>query len=249
MSLFDLVLVQPLLNILFGIYALIPGHDFGVAVIILTVLVRLALWPLVTKQLHSQRAMQKMAPEIAKVKEKAAGDRQKETEMLMELYKEKGTSPFAPLLPLLIQLPIFIALYSVLRHSVDVAAIAKYCYGFVAHLSAVADVIGHKINFSPSLFGLIDLTKSSPVLAVTAAGAQFFQTRQLQPKNQPMDDQAKMMSGMTYVFPIITALVALSLPSALALYWTFTSVVAIYQQRVVLLRDAHEMEEVKGGKK
>lgn len=243
MSIFDLVLVQPLLNILMAFYALIPGHDFGVAVILLTILVRLAIWPLVTKQLHSQRAMQQMAPEIAKVKEKAKGDRQKETEMLMELYKERGTSPFAPILPLLVQLPIFIALYSVLRNSVHVDEIAKFAYGFVAHLPAVAAVISHKASFSPSLLGLIDLTKSSIVLAIAAAGAQFYQTRQLQPKNQPMDDQAKMMAGMTYIFPVITALVALSLPSALALYWTVTSLVAIYQQHVVLLRDAHEMED------
>lgn len=240
MSIFDLVLVQPLFNILFAIFALV--RDFGVAVIILTILVRLALWPLVTKQLHSQRAMQKMAPEIAKVKQKAKGDRQKETQLLMELYKEKGTSPFAPLLPLLVQLPIFIALYSVLQKSVHADEIAKFSYSFVSQLPLLADVISHKVGFSPSLLGMINLTKPSLALALLAAAAQFYQTKQLQPKNQPMDDQAKVMSAMIYFFPIITALVAMSLPSALALYWAFTSIVAIYQQHVVLLRDAHEME-------
>src|SRR5436305_1814739 len=102
---FNTLLVHPLFNLLAVIYAVMPGHDFGLAVIILTVLLRLALWPLVSKQLHSQRAMQQLAPEVAKIKQKAKGDRQKESQLLMELYKERGISPFASMIPLLIQLP------------------------------------------------------------------------------------------------------------------------------------------------
>jgi YidC/Oxa1 family membrane protein insertase len=240
---FTTILVQPLFNILFAIYAVVPGHDFGVAVIILTVLVRILLWPLVTRQLHSQKLMQQLQPQVAKIRKEAKGDRQKETALLMELYKEKGTSPLAPLLPLLIQFPIFIALYAVLRSSVHVDQIAHLSYGFVAQMAPVANIIHHHTRFSPSLFGAIDLTKSSVILALTAGAAQFYQARQLQPQTAAMaGDQAQLMQGMTFIFPVVTFVVGLRLPAALALYWTVTSGVASFQQYWVLLRDAHEME-------
>jgi len=244
MNIFTTLLVQPLFNILFIFYALIPGHDFGVAVILLTVLVRILLWPLVTKQLHSQRVMQQLQPELARVKKEAAGDRQKETQMLMELYKEKGTSPFASLMPLLIQLPIFFALYIVLRDAVQPNQISQLAYGFVQQLQPVADIINHKVTFSATLFGLVDLTKPNVALAAFAALAQFYQAKQLQPKNQTGEtDQARIMRAMIYFFPVITFVFGLTLPSALALYWGVTSLVAAFQQYWVLLRDAEELEE------
>lgn len=241
---FTTLLVQPLLNFLFFIYSYVPGHDFGVAVILLTIVVRLILWPLVNRQLHSQRAMQALAPEVAKIKEKSKGDRQKETEMLMELYKERGTSPFASILPLLVQLPIFFALYIVLQDSINPKEIAHLVYDPIRQLGPVADIINHHVKFSPSLFGLIDLTKPAVVLAVLAGAAQYLQTKQLTPKHQPDKQQAQITKIMGTVFPFITAGVALTLPSALALYWMVTSAVAILQQHLVLHRDAHEMEEM-----
>ena len=239
---FTTILVQPLFNILFAIYAVLPGHDFGVAIIILTILVRIALWPLVSRQLHSQKLMQQLQPEVARIRKEAGGDRQKETAMLMELYKEKGTSPLAPLLPLLIQFPIFIALYIVLKDSVHVEQIAHLAYPFVAQMAPVANIIDHHTTFTPTLFG-INLTKPSIVLAITAGLAQFYQGRQLQPQTLAAGgDQAQLMKGMTVVFPVITVLIGLRLPAALALYWTVTSGVASFQQYWVLLRDAEEME-------
>jgi YidC/Oxa1 family membrane protein insertase len=242
---FQDIFIEPLVNLLLTFYAFVPGHDFGVAIILVTVLVRLVLWPIVTKQLHSQKAMQALAPEIAKVKQKAKGDRQKETQMLMELYKEKGTNPFASLLPLLVQLPIFIALFYVFKDSLHAADIARLAYEPVKHFDLIADIISQKVSFSPTLFGLIDLTKPHLVLALAAGGAQYYQTKQLTPKKEHMDDQAKMMSNIGRIFPVVTILIAMTLPSALALYWAFTSAVAIIQQYLVLHRDAEEMKEVK----
>ena len=227
---------------MFAAYSLVG--DFGLAVIILTVIVRLLIWPLVTRQLHSQRVMQQLQPEVAKIREKAKGDRQKETEMLMELYREKGTSPFAPILPLLIQLPIFFALYIVLRDSVHVNEISKLAYDWVKELGPIQDILNGEVKFSPSLFGLVDLTKPNWVLAVMAGAAQYLQTKMLQPKHQPAGDQAKIMASMVIIFPIITAIISLTLPSALALYWVVTSAVAAFQQYWVLHRDAEEMEEM-----
>lgn len=241
---FTLIFVQPLFNVLLALYAIIPGHSFGLAVIGLTVLVRLALWPLFSKQLHSQKAMQRLQPEVAKVRAKAKGDRQKETAMLMELYKEHGTSPFASLLPVILQLPILIALVSVFNHSLHTDQIAKLAYPFVRHLDFIAGIIHHQISFNPSLFGLVDLTKGNLVLALAAGAAQFLQARLMQPTATPGDDQAKLMQSMTYIFPVVTVVFALRFPSALALYWTVTSLMAALQQFLVLRKDAHEMEAV-----
>lgn len=245
---FTTIFVEPLFNILFLFYGLLPGHDFGVAVILLTILVRILLWPLVKKQLHSQRAMQKLAPEVARVRAEAKGDRQKETQALMELYKEKGTSPFAPIVPLLIQLPIFFALYIAFRDSVHPEQIKELAYPFVENIPAVQQAIVNPSSFSPTLFGVIDLTKPNVFLALGAALAQFYQAKMMQPKNKPTGqgmeaDVAKMMSGMIYVFPVLTFVIGLTLPSALALFWMVTSLIAALQQYLVLRQDAEELED------
>src|SRR3990167_6235239 len=114
---FNTLLVYPLLNIMMFFYAVLPGHDFGVAVIILTILIRLALWPIVGKQLHSQKKLQTIQPEIAKIRAKYKGDRQKESAALMELYKEKEVNPFSSCLPLIIQLPFLFALFIMFRQA------------------------------------------------------------------------------------------------------------------------------------
>ena len=86
MNLFDLIIVQPIFNLLMALYSIIPGGDFGVAVILFTVIVRLVMWPLVVKQLHQVKAMRKMQPELKAIKKKAKGNRQLEGMMMMELY-------------------------------------------------------------------------------------------------------------------------------------------------------------------
>ena len=111
MNFFDLILVQPIFNILVVIYGLIPGQDFGVALIVFTIIVRLLMWPLVNKQLNQTKVMRKLQPELAKIKLKAKGNRQLEATLSMELYKERGVSPFSSIGTLLLQLPIFIALF------------------------------------------------------------------------------------------------------------------------------------------
>jgi YidC/Oxa1 family membrane protein insertase len=245
---FTTILVQPIFNVLFSIYALIPGHDFGIAIILLTLLVRLLLWPLVSRQLHSQKALQKIQPRVAELRKKSGGDRQKETEMLMELYKEEGVNPFAPILPILIQFPLLFAFYVVLRDSVQPKEISHLAYPFVQHMEYVAKIIHHQIAFNPSLFGVVNLTKPSAIIALIAAAAQFYQTWQLRPQTMATaGDQAKMMTNVTMVLPVLTFIVGLRLPSALALYWVVTSLVAAFQQYRILLRDAHELEDIDEG--
>ncbi|HSX46174.1 MAG TPA: YidC/Oxa1 family membrane protein insertase [Candidatus Saccharimonadia bacterium] len=241
---FNTILVHPLFNLLALIYAVVPGHDFGLAVIVLTALVRFALWPVITKQLHSQRAMQELAPEVAKVRVKAKGDKTLESKLLMELYKEKEISPFASLIPLIVQLPLLLALFVVLKDIIKPGEIAHLVYSPLRNFSAIKAVLDNSQAFKPTLFGIINLAKPNLVLALIAAGTQYFQAKQLMPKNADRSTQA-VNSATTIIFPILTGLIALSLPAALPLYWIVTSGIALVQQRMILQRDVVEMEATK----
>jgi YidC/Oxa1 family membrane protein insertase len=240
-NLFNTILVYPIFNLLAVIYAYV--HDFGVAIIILTILLRLVLWPLINKQLHSQKALQELQPELQRIKTQAKGDKQLEGKLTMELYKEREINPFASFLPLLIQLPIFLALFAVLKDVVKSGEMAKLAYEPVKHLPAITAIISSHVLVKPTLLNLVNLTKPSVILAVLAGLAQFVQTRQLTPKQQTKDSQAQVMQGMTYMFPAITFFIGLSVPSALSLYWFTASLMAILQQYLVLQRDVKELED------
>src|SRR5215469_5705059 len=100
---FTTFIVQPIFNLLVLIYALLPGHNFGLALIIFTVIIRLLLWPLVKKQLHQAKAMRELQPEMKRIKAESKGNRQKESLMLMELYKERGINPLGTFPILIVQ--------------------------------------------------------------------------------------------------------------------------------------------------
>src|SRR5579859_7268431 len=104
---FTTLIIQPIFNLLVLIYAILPGHNFGLAIIIFTILVRILMWPLVKKQLHQAKAMRALQPELKRIKKASAGDRQRESVMLMELYRERGINPFASLGLVILQIPIF----------------------------------------------------------------------------------------------------------------------------------------------
>lgn len=273
MSFFDLILVQPIFNILAFIYGIIPGHDFGVALIIFTILVRMALWPLLKKQLHQTRVMRQIQPELAKIKQRAKGNRQLESQLMLELYKERGVNPFGSIGTLLLQLPIFISLFAVVRLiTTDHANIAKYTYDFLEGLPGIKEAIATHLN--DTLFGVIDLTKQATtpgggiywpllILAVAAAIVQYFQSKMLLPKpkekrklREVLKDQAQgkvvdqaemsaLMTGkMIWLFPVITFLIGMYLEGALVLYLLTTNSVAIFQQYRILHKDEADLEKV-----
>lgn len=229
------LLLNPLFNALLLIYAILPGRDFGVAVIVLTILIRILLWPLVKKQLHHHKAMKELQPEIAKLKKKAAGDRQKESVMMMELFKEKEINPFGSLGLALLQFPILITLFFVLRQIVDPAKVVEIAYPFVAKLGPIQGIITDPSSFHPSFLGLVDMAQPSLVLAAAAGLAQYFQAKQITPQNMGGSDAVSRLGfNMTLIFPVITVAIASTLPSALALYWAASSLMAIIQQQAVL---------------
>jgi len=279
MNLFDIILVQPIFNLLLFIYGIIPGHDFGVALILFTIIVRFVMWPLVRRQLHQTRKMQSLQGEIQKIKQRTKGNKTLESQMMMELYREKGVNPFGSIGLLLLQLPVFISLYAVVRlittdHSVN---IAKYAYGFVEQLPYIKDIIAHPSDFNSVLFGVVDLTKTAfgnsgfylPIfiLAICAAGFQFWQSKQLLPKvkegrrlRDVLKEQASgkqvdqsevsalMSNRMTFLFPILTFMISIYLAGALVLYLLTTSVIAVIQQGIVLRDDSEEMIHLRSKK-
>ena len=243
---FDLIIVKPLTNILFTIYAFVPGHDFGLAVIILTALLRFALWPVLTKQLQSQKKMQALQPEIAKLKAAAAGDKQKENAMLMELYKEREINPLASCLPLLIQLPFLFGLYIVFNKSGGgVGEFQHYLYEPVKNFGFVQSILADHSLFVPKLLGLIDLSmKGNIVLALVAGISQFIQVKQITPKVvDKSDPNASITQTTTFLFPVITAWIGYTLIAALPLYWTVSNLVSILQQSIIMNGEVDKMEE------
>ncbi|MEX0749001.1 MAG: YidC/Oxa1 family membrane protein insertase [Candidatus Saccharimonadales bacterium] len=239
------ILLEPLLNLLLLFYALIPGGDFGVAIIILTIVIRILLWPLVKKQLYHQKAMRALQPEIAKLKKKAKGDKQKESQMMLELFKEREVNPFGSIGLALAQFPILIALFYVLREVVT-GDIAASTYGFIQNFPAISEIIANPDAFDPTLFGYFHMAERSLILAALAGLAQFVQAKQITPQNTiGSDPAAKLGFNMVMIFPVITVAIAASLPSALALYWAFGSLIAIIQQRIVLGADLKFMQRLR----
>jgi YidC/Oxa1 family membrane protein insertase len=245
---FNTILIEPLVNALFFVYGIIPGHDFGLAIIIFTILIRLILWPLASKQLHSQKKMQSLQGDISKIKIKAAGDKQKEQAMLMELYKEKEVNPFSACLPALLQFPILIAMFVVFQKSTgSINDIQAILYGPVKNLPYIQSLINGSVQFDASLFGLINMAKPSYLLAILAGITQFLQVKMITPRKQKTDTkdpQAQMTSFMNYTFPALTVFIAWTLPAALPLYWISTNMVAIFQQWLIMRGEVEEMEEM-----
>lgn len=243
---FNAIFIRPLANVLFLIYGIIPGHDFGVAIIILTALIRFALWPVLAKQLHSQKKMQALQPEIARVRAEAKGDKQKESAMLMELYREKEINPLASCLPLLIQLPFLIGLFAVFsRVTQGVNVWEPLLYAPIKNLPYIQQVIQNPSLFSPTLFGVINLAaKRNIFLAVLAGATQYYQVYQITPKvSDPNDPAASANKVMVWMFPLLTGWIGYTLIAALPLYWTVSNSVSILQQTITMREEVDKMEE------
>lgn len=195
-SLFEVVIVKPIFNLLVLIYGLLPGHNFGLSIILFTIVVRLLMWPLVKKQLHQAKAMRKLQPELKRIKKAAKGNKQQESTMLMELYKERGISPFGSLGTLVVQLIILIGLYSGLNRVVhDPRAIIDFSYNSLHSLSWLKELGSNIGSFDATLFGVVDLTRAAInkgsgiyypglFLVLASAVAQFYQSKQLLPNNK-----------------------------------------------------------------
>ena len=209
-------------------YNFIPGHDFGIAIILLTLIIKVLLYPLSLKSVESQRVMQKLQPKIQEIQKKYKNDKETQAKEMMNLYKTEKINPFSGLFLAFIQLPILIALYSVFWNGLKPEQLTNL-YGFVSSPGQINAVF----------LGIIDLSKSNIVLAILAGITQYFQTKMLLPKkdNNPAggNDFSKMMQvQMTYFLPIFTIIILFNLPSALGLYWIVGGLFATIQQYLIL---------------
>lgn len=273
MNIFELIVVQPIFNLLLFIYSVVPGADFGIAIIIFTIIIRFALWPLVVKQLHQVKAMRKLQPELKKIKVASKGNRQVESMQMLELYKRHGVKPFRSILMLLIQLPIFIALFVVIQiFTSHRDQIAEFTYPFMQNLQPVQDLLANPNDFNEMFLGFVDLTAHAVgqgginlflvALAVLAAYTQYIISKQTSPTTttkrlrdvlaeagegkQP--DQAElnavMMTKMVKFLPFLMFFIMITLPGALALYYVTSNIFAAIQQHFILKRDAEEMDKI-----
>lgn len=274
MNLFDVIIVQPILNLLMAIYSIVPGGDFGISIIIFTVIIRFLLWPLVKKQLHQTKAMRKMQPELKKIQAKYKNDKQAQGLAMMELYKKHNISPFGSIGVLLIQLPILIGIYRVVQiFAMHRDELGKFTYGFMENIPAVKELLANPDNFNQNFLGFIDLTQHAVsengvvigllVLALLAALLQFFLSKQMSPNTDTNKrlrdvlaeagqgkeaDQAEVnaivMRKMMKFMPVMLFFIMISLPGALALYMATGNAVAYLQNKLILGKDKEEMEQI-----
>jgi len=226
-QIFYSLLYQPLFNALIFLYQSLPGQDFGIAIIVLTSIIRIILAPLMMRSLKSQKLMAAVQSEVKEIQQKYKDNPQKQTGEIMALYKDNQINPFDGLILLLIQLPILLALYQVFWRGLRPEEL-NYLYSFVSKPEV--------INFT--FLGLINLSQPSLLLSVLAGIAQFIQSKTMpQAKKSTTNTQgqtAEIVSNqMLYFFPVITVLILLKMPSAVGLYWIVTTIFSIIQQYLI----------------
>ena len=227
-NIWNVVLYQPLLNALAFLVSVIPGGDVGIAVIILTILVKVVLFPLSQKSIESQAQMSILTPELNKIKASGAS-KEEQARLTFELYKEHKTNPFSGCLLVLIQIPIIFALYYVFLKGINFES--GLLYSFI-----------HVPEHSYMIFlGLLDITEKSFILAILAGVSQYLQAHFIPKPPVPSvvnnaapsfsDSFAKSMSmQMKYIFPFIVAFIAYSISGAVALYWITSNLFMVGQQ-------------------
>lgn len=238
-QLFNAILYQPTFNLLVFLYN-IAGHDIGLAIILMTVIIKLVLYPLTSKSLKSQQDLQKIQPKIQGLQQKYKGQKEKLSQELMALYKREKVNPFSSCFPTLIQLPFLIAVFVVFRAGLTNPDALSALYPFITHPGAL----------NPISFGFLDLSKTNLYLAVLAGAAQFWQTKMLVSKKPAIKSEgskdenmaAAINKQMTYFMPIFTVFVGITLPAGLMLYWVVTTILTIAQQ-YILFRKKVEIKQ------
>lgn len=227
-NIWNTLLYQPLLNALAFLVSIIPGGDVGVAVIVLTILVKIILFPLSQKSIESQAQMNMLAPELNKIK--ASGvSKEEQAKLTFELYKTHKTNPFSGCLLVLIQIPIIFALYYVFFKGINFESGLLYSFVHVPE------------NINMIFLGVVDITKKSLILAILAGVSQYLQAH-FMPKATPSLNNANsttsfsesftksMNMQMKFVFPFVVAFIAYSISGAIALYWIVSNLFMVGQQ-------------------
>lgn len=263
MNFFDLILINPILNVLIVFYHLlaivkIPGA-LGFAIILLTIAIRMALWPLTASQLKSSKKMAELKPHLDVLKEKHGHDKIRHQQEVNKLYKEHGVNPLAGCLPLLLQIPVFIALYQVLLKFVNLNSaqlldnINSRIYLPILKLTEIPSTsfLGLSLSDKPNQWAHLGFLIL--LIPIITGVLQFIQSKMLVPeeKAQPKtpikksksgkeskesmeDSMAQMQSQMSFIMPLMIAFFSYGFPIGLSLYWNTFSVIGIVQQYQIM---------------
>jgi len=225
-NLFNEILYRPIFNVLVFLYNIIPGHDFGIAIILLTVVIRIILFPILYKSTKSRLALSALQPKIKEIQQKFK-TKEEQSRELMKTYKEHNVNPLSGCLPLVVQIVILFQLYKVL------IAILKS-----SGLTVLYPFIHNPGTINPSFLGIVDLAVPNLVIVVLAAITQFISSKVMVKLSPPMPQtenkkginfQKALNKQMIYLGPILTILIGLRLPAGLSLYWLVSSALAVAQ--------------------
>jgi YidC/Oxa1 family membrane protein insertase len=263
----EAIFVKPVLNLLILIQNFMPGQDLGLAILVFTIIVRVLMWPLIKKQIHQTRIMQKVTPEINAIRAKSKGSKdrevlQKVNAETMAVYRKHGISPFASIGTLLVQLPLFIAIYSAVRTAfTGTENFSRLLYGPIENLSYVKSILAEGGRQITTFADWADLARRpfsnnevyGPVLAIALASIviQYFQVRQTMPpkkKSLTNDPTEKLNNATPYIMVILFGWISLSVEGAISFYLAAGSLVAIFQQ-AYLINQEKQVEEVQEVKK
>lgn len=226
---FNQILYRPIFNALVVIYQYAAFRDLGLAIILLTVLIRLILWPLFHETARFQKIAPKLQSRVKQIQERHKDDREKQTLALLELYREHNLNMFTPILALIVQLPLLIALYGAMSDVLSYKTSTSLLYSFVPHPAAI-NLIS---------FGIIDLSKVNIVIILVAGVLQYLTARLALPEREKgmAPTQAEQTARMmTWLGPTITLVILAFRPAALGLYWCTFATFSICQQLVVNYR-------------
>jgi YidC/Oxa1 family membrane protein insertase len=231
LNFWDIIAIQPLSNVLVAL-AHFLFNNFGLAIIALTIIIRGAMYPLTMKQLRASKKMQDLQPKLAEVQKKFAKDKEKLAQEQMRLYKESGVSPLGCLLPMLIQLPVWVALYQ---------SIIRVLGGFPENMLDLSQYLYNwQINFATlpinNQFLWFDLAQPDPyyILPVIVGGTMWVQQKMTMTVSAQADPQQKAQGQiMLWMMPIMFAVLTISFPSGLALYWVVSNIISIVMQYFV----------------
>ena len=240
-NIFEALFYQPILNLLVYLYNIVPGHDLGIAIIFLTIVIKMILWPLSKQALESQKRLQELQPEMEEIKKANKDNKEALGREMMKLYKEKNINPFSSCLPLLIQLPFLFAVFKVFRDGFENGSL-DLVYSFIARPELINSIS----------LGFVNLSNPNVMIAFCAGAAQYWQAKMTINKkkdtskdNTEVPDMTEIMNKqMLYFMPALTIFIGFTLPGGLSLYWLVTTLLTVLQQHYIFKENVVPESEV-----
>jgi len=220
-QIWDLIILQPMINSLIALSNYLFS-SFGLSIIVLTVVVNLLMYPLTMKQLKATKGMQDLQPQMAELQKKYGKDKQKLAQEQMRMYKESGMSPAGCVVPMLVQMPVWIALYQSIMRLVAVIpenlmSLSRFLYSWPVVYSTLP---------LQNMFLWVDLSQGNLFLALLVGGTMWLQQKMITPATADSKQQAQSRM-MLWMMPMMFAFICISLPSGLALYWVTANTIRI----------------------